>query len=120
DDARIAKFTADGDQGVGAIDSGEAKIHEGDIGAVTAKLDNGFRAVGSLRDQLHVRLRTNNGTQAFAEDGVVFHHQDANWKCVDDGSLPAGVRGACKAELCQSRIQRGPGRTGSETRDSGV
>jgi hypothetical protein len=45
---------------------------------MAAKLHKGFHGICDLSDETHVRLRSDDGIQPFAKNGVVFDAQYAN------------------------------------------
>jgi len=91
DHARIPELASDCHQRIRPVDSRQAKIHHGDVGAVPPELRDRFRSIRSLRHQLHIRLGANDRTQSLAENRVVFHHKDTDWLDLNYGSLPAGM-----------------------------
>src|SRR6202789_477275 len=79
DEARVGKFSADGAHGVDACHAGHLQIHEHDIGPMQTKLFDGFKAIGSLADELQVGLIGNERGDALAQNRVIVDQGDANW-----------------------------------------
>jgi len=57
----------------------QAQIHQSNIGLMDLKLLEGFLRIRGLGDQQHIPLGADDRGQPFAENGVVFHAQYANW-----------------------------------------
>ena len=79
DDMSVSILPSNCDQSVGAIRTGETKVHQGNIGPVTTKFGNGLHRVGSMRDQKHIGLGPDDLPQSFAKDWMILYAQNANW-----------------------------------------
>jgi len=80
DDACIRELVADSDHRVDAAQVREPGVHQGDVRAMLAEPLNGFRTVGCLRYQRHVRLAVDHGGDAFAEKRMIVHTEYSNFR----------------------------------------
>jgi hypothetical protein len=54
------------------------QIHQRDIGVMLLKLGDGFTAIGSLGNHLHIRLTGDERRDAFANQGVIIDCENSN------------------------------------------
>jgi len=74
----VWKLAPNGDERVCAIGAGQAQIHESDVRAMAPEFRQSLLGIGCLGDQEHIWLRTEDSTQSFTKNRMVFDAQDAN------------------------------------------
>ena len=76
DDARVGKFFADGHGGFHAAETGQAQVHQHDVGFLLAIQFQRFAAIAGLADDFQAGLALDERGHAFAERGMIVHQHD--------------------------------------------
>src|SRR6266446_156658 len=73
DYASMGKLSSNCYQGVCAIGTRKAEVHQGDVGPMTTKFSYRLDRIGGLRNQNHVLLRSDDRAQSFTENWMVLN-----------------------------------------------